>query len=127
MICYNSMKKNSKNGKITLGGLADKIDKVSDNLDTLAIMTAKGFSDVDKKFGQIDQRFEQMDHRFEQADKKQDDVISRVGKVEDKVDNLDYKLFELTAKVDNIEVSLDKEVKHVKSRVGILERAVLNK
>lgn len=76
------MKKNSKNGGITLEGLADKIDKVSDNLDTLTIMTAKGFDGVDKRFEQVDKGFENIDSSFNREIRQ---VKKRVDKLEDAV------------------------------------------
>lgn len=82
-------------------------------LDKLALMVGNGFNAVDKRFEQVDKRFEDMDGRF--------DVL------ENKIDRVESELCEVVNKVENLDVSLNREIKQVKKRVDKLENAVFVK
>ena len=86
-------------------------------LENLAMMTAKGFENVDKRFEAVDERFESMDKRFDGVDARLDKVESRLFSVED--NQLDLKL-----RFEVFEKHHIPAVENLKSRVVVLKRRV---
>ena len=50
-----------------------------DELENLALITAKGFASVDERFERVDERFEKMDERFDKMDERFDKLEFMVG------------------------------------------------
>ncbi|MBI2063318.1 MAG: hypothetical protein HYT61_03750 [Candidatus Yanofskybacteria bacterium] len=114
--------------------MAEKNKKGKMTLDKLALMVGNGFNAVDKRFEQVDKRFEQVDKRFGQVDKRFgqidkrfEDMDGRFDVLENKVDRIESELIGVVNKVENLDVSLNREIKQVKKRVDKLENAVFVK
>jgi len=93
-------------------------------LENLAMMTAKGFENVDKRFEAVDERFESMDERFESMDKRFDGVDARLDKVESRLFSVEDNQLDLKLRFEVFEKHHIPAVENLKSRVVVLERRV---
>ena len=93
-------------------------------LENLAMMTAKGFENVDKRFEAVDERFESMDKRFESMDKRFDGVDARLDKVESRLFSVEDNQLDLKLRFEVFEKHHIPAVENLKSRVVVLERRV---
>ena len=93
-------------------------------LENLAMMTAKGFENVDKRFEAVDERFESMDERFESMDKRFDGVDARLDKVESRLFSVEDNQLDLKLRFEVFENHHIPAVENLKSRVVVLERRV---
>src|SRR3989344_4162060 len=133
------MKKDKENKKMTIEDLSVKMaegflssDKKLDSfgkrfdakLENLAMMTAKGFENVDKRFEAVDERFESMDERFESMDKRFDGVDARLDKVESRLFSVEDNQLDLKLRFEVFEKHHIPAVENLKSRVVVLERRV---
>ena len=73
--------------------LKPQFDSLGQQIDDLAIATAKGFEAVDKRFEQVDKRFDDVDARFE--------------KLEYTVTNLDQRLNEFGKQLSHLSEVID--------------------
>ncbi|HEY4495739.1 MAG TPA: hypothetical protein VJC04_00040, partial [Candidatus Paceibacterota bacterium] len=102
------MKKNKKSKKMTIEDLSVKMaegflssdkklesfgKKFDAKLENLAMMTAKGFENVDKRFEVVDERFESIDERFESIDKRFESMDKRFDGVDARLDKVESRLF----------------------------------
>lgn len=99
------MANNNKKG-ITLEGLANKIDKVSDNLNDLALITAKGFESSATK-SELKELEAKMGLGFDDLGKKIEKVDSRVDEV-----------YEILTRFE------EGDILDLQNRIKILERTV---
>jgi len=93
-------------------------------LENLAMMTAKGFENVDKRFEAVDERFESMDKRFESMDKRFDGVDARLDKVESRLFSVEDNQLDLKLRFEVFEKHHIPAVENLKSRVVVLKRRV---
>lgn len=100
-------------------------------LENLAMMTAKGFENVDKRFEAVDERFESIDERFESMDKKFEAVDKRFDGVDARLDKVESRLFSVEDNQLDLKLRFEVFEKHhipavenLKSRVVVLERRV---
>src|SRR3990167_8357431 len=127
------MKKDKKNKEMTNEDLSVKMaegflssDKKLDSfgkrfdakLENLAMMTAKGFENVDKRFEAIDERFESMDKKFEAADKRFDGVDARLDKVESRLFSVEDNQLDLKLRFEVFENHHIPAVENLKSQTA---------
>ena len=93
-------------------------------LENLAMMTAKGFENVDKRFEAVDERFESIDERFEAVNKRFDGVDARLDKVESRLFSVEDNQLDLKLRFEVFEKHHIPAVENLKSRVVVLERRV---
>ena len=107
--------------KIDLKAIGKLIDS---KLESLAIMTAKGFEDMGKRFKRVDKGFEQVDKRF---DALEDRLDTFEYKTERSFDRMQDEIVDIKIRLDNIEkrLGLSKdnviEIKELRKRVEVLE------
>ena len=97
------MIKKNKKGKMTINQLAvlmktgfSSVNKkichleefIEEQIDKLAISTAKGFESVDERFNKVDERFESMEKRFDEIDKRFDGIDGKIEGVNKRIDDL---------------------------------------
>lgn len=89
-------------------------------IDNLAVSTAKGFEQVDKRFEQVDKRFEQVDRRFDEVDRRFEGVDTRLN-------NLTVATRENTRGINLINVRLglrDSEMDELQVKVTNIDKRV---
>ena len=63
-----------------------KISKIKGvTLDDLAMMTQRGFTEINEKFSEVDKRFNEVNERFNKMDQRFDSVDQRLNFIENKL------------------------------------------
>ena len=103
------MIKKNKKGKMTINQLAvlmktgfSSVNKkighlqefIEEQIDKLAISTAKGFESADKRFNKVDERFESMEKRFENIEKTMATKIDIEG-LKNKIEGVNNRIDDL--------------------------------
>jgi hypothetical protein len=88
------------------------LESIVNSINDLAIATAKGFANVDKRFESIDERFDGIDVRIDNIDVRIDnmrkDLGGRIDSLDAKIGDLNFHkvrddMFFLTKRVDKLE------------------------
>jgi septal ring factor EnvC (AmiA/AmiB activator) len=105
--------------------VASSVKDLTATVEKLAIMTAHGFEQVNKRFEQVDRRFEQVNKRFEQVDKRFETIDRHLELIDDdirivKADVHDIKM--TLGPLSQVVALQDKERRDLEARVLRLER-----
>ncbi|HRY60487.1 MAG TPA: hypothetical protein P5096_03835 [Patescibacteria group bacterium] len=106
--------------------------KISDEVNGLAVIVDKNFKRVDKKLDDIDNRFEQVDKRFGILEGKLDGLAERLDFVEKKIDSMGIMekaiIAEIKAVREKLKTKVDsKDFLDLDIRVKKLEKAAFAK
>ena len=88
--------------------------KIESEINSLAISTANGFremdrrfEEVDKRFNEIDGRLDSMDVRFDGIDKRLDSMDARFNGIDKRLDSMDARFNGIDKRLDSMDVRFD--------------------
>ena len=86
--------------------LPDRVDRVEQKLDSLAVSIDRRFDDVDRRFDDVDRRFNDVDRRFNDVDRRFNEVTDALVEqrqyTEFAFERLDKKVTSIDTKLDEV-------------------------
>jgi len=108
-----------------------KINKnIDEKIDSLARITADGFTEVGGRFNQVDKQLKEIDKRFEQVDKKIDTKINSLHaemnfeftKVHEEIEEVNEKVSRIDKRTLDDENAMAGDIINLDKRVSKLEK-----
>jgi chromosome segregation ATPase len=90
-------------------------------IDTLAIMTGKGFERMDNNFERMDAKFAEMDERFDQIDNRFNLTDKRFDSVDGRLSTLETDMKEVRIHLDRIDTfvtSHERRISRLETKVA---------